>query len=84
MGCRDCIQKAKAAGKVVKAIAGVDLARKDTIEYRAGVCRGCEFALPCTHKPERKCKCGKCGCFITLKIRLKNEECPEGFWEKEE
>lgn len=84
MGCEGCIQKARAAGKVVKAVAGISLAREETIEDRGSKCRGCEFALPCKHRPERKCKCGECGCLITLKIRLKNEKCPIGKWTEEQ
>ena len=41
-------------------------------EQRLTICKGCE------HWDGKRC--GKCGCFTALKVRLKSESCPVGKW----
>jgi hypothetical protein len=43
-------------------------------EERLNICRGCEFFN------SRLEKCKKCGCFMKLKVSLKNAKCPIGKW----
>lgn len=45
------------------------------VEVRQPVCDGCDF------KSEHN-TCNVCGCFLPAKQRVKDEECPEGYWGK--
>lgn len=57
----------KARGKTM-------LATTATVLARTGTCEGCPF-----YDPESD-QCGRCLCFVTAKVRLESENCPEGFW----
>ena len=46
-------------------------------EDRLKICQSCEFYKVTT-------QCGKCGCFMPLKVKLAEARCPVGKWEKEE
>jgi hypothetical protein len=37
-------------------------------------CQSCEFFVKATHQ------CKKCGCFMDIKTKLLNAECPIGKW----
>lgn len=43
-------------------------------EERINICQSCEFFVKAT----RQCK--KCGCFMDMKTKLLNAECPVGKW----
>ena len=48
------------------------LAPAPVIQQRLNACNGC---------PERRgAKCGRCGCWISGKIRLAAGKCPVGLW----
>lgn len=47
---------------------------RDLIEYRLGICNGCEWF------DKRLAKCRRCGCFMKLKTRLEKAQCPERKW----
>jgi hypothetical protein len=51
---------------------------EENYEYRIGICRAC----PELKQPLKMDVCGKCGCFMVVKARLKNSECPIGKWGK--
>ena len=57
-----------------------DLLKKDNYtdaeiaSARLDVCNGCEFLFKKTNT------CKKCGCFMTLKVKLENASCPIGKW----
>jgi hypothetical protein len=54
------------------------LAAPSTYAARAELCAACELWIP-----ERK-RCRKCGCRTDLKLRLAQERCPLGKWEKDD
>jgi uncharacterized paraquat-inducible protein A len=41
---------------------------------RLDICKKCEYLFT----PTNQCK--KCGCFMHLKVKLSNAECPIGKW----
>ncbi len=48
-----------------------------------------ERLLCCVQCPSKKYfkptgSCLVCGCFVREKVELKNQECPEGYWDKDE
>lgn len=43
-------------------------------QARLDVCDRCELYLP------ELGRCGKCGCYVTFKVRLKAWNCPENKW----
>jgi len=45
-------------------------------DKRRAICNGCDRRNP------RLDKCRVCGCLLNLKIKLAQEECPEGKWKK--
>jgi len=49
-----------------------DKATRELKRKRLEVCNTCEF--------KRGSTCGKCGCILVLKTRIKTETCPEGKW----
>ena len=60
-------------------MAVTDLLRKknyiedyNEIRKRKTICRRCDH--------NKGGLCGRCGCVIMLKTKLKTENCPEGFW----
>ena len=62
----------RGASGLLKAELGIGGADEHTINDRKNICESCEhydFGV-----------CGKCGCFCSAKVKLKNEKCPEGRW----
>lgn len=47
-------------------------------ESRLAICNDCPFLVKFTQQ------CKKCGCFMSLKVKLAKAECPEGKWHAEE
>ena len=47
---------------------------KKTAEMRWKQCQGCTFLTKTTNR------CRKCGCFMKLKVKLKQAKCPIGIW----
>ena len=47
---------------------------KSTVEARWKKCLDCTFLTKATNR------CRKCGCFIKLKVKLKQAKCPIGIW----
>jgi len=41
---------------------------------RLDICTKCPSLLPITHQ------CKECGCFMKIKVKLKEAECPLGKW----
>jgi Family of unknown function (DUF6171) len=41
---------------------------------RKAICQACEFFERGTRR------CGKCGCFVSLKVQFKAASCPMGHW----
>jgi Cu2+-containing amine oxidase len=41
---------------------------------RLGICEKCPSLLALTHQ------CKECGCFMKIKVKLKEAECPLGKW----
>lgn len=50
-----------------------DFADEQTASKRIDMCNNCEFLILGTN-------CKKCGCFISLKTKFKNAQCPIGKW----
>ena len=51
---------------------GKVVASKEEINRRMEICNGCEF--------KKDTRCSKCGCFLTYKVGLISETCPEWKW----
>lgn len=51
-----------------------DFSDGDISRERYSICQGCEFFKHATFT------CGKCGCFMPAKTKLKNADCPVGKW----
>ena len=69
------------AASIAKALAlqiaaGCPMASDKEQAERHKICKGCEFL----NKEEYRC--GKCKCFLKLKIPLGTSECPIGLWKK--
>jgi hypothetical protein len=47
---------------------------EDTARKRMDICEVCPRLLKTTHQ------CKECGCFMKMKTKLKNAECPLGKW----
>lgn len=47
-------------------------------EQRMEICRSCPELIQATNQ------CSKCGCFMLLKTKLANAECPLGKWSRED
>ena len=45
---------------------------------RIDICKACHFL---NHKENR---CTDCGCYVVVKARLKVEDCPQGYWKKQD
>ena len=52
----------------------VERVTDNVAEERYSICLGCPELLKLTKQ------CKKCGCFMSLKTRLKNASCPIGKW----
>ena len=51
---------------------GFHIANEEIQQKRQNVCDSCEFYI--------NRRCGKCGCFMDIKIKLQTSSCPEGKW----
>lgn len=49
---------------------------KDVAQSRYDICKKCEHFLPTT-------QCSKCLCFMKIKVKISEAECPLGKWNKE-
>lgn len=47
---------------------------EELVAYRLEICKSCEFYKHATNR------CGKCGCFMSMKTTLKKASCPVGKW----
>ena len=47
---------------------------EEEFNRRMDICRSCEFFRPKTET------CKKCGCFMKMKTKLSNANCPIGKW----
>lgn len=47
---------------------------EELMQARLDICKSCEFFRAKTEQ------CKKCGCFMKLKTKLKNANCPIGKW----
>lgn len=56
------------------------LVKEDTRIDRLKTCVSCPFKRYFVATGT----CLECGCFVREKVQLKNQECPLGFWDKEE
>lgn len=52
----------------------VERATKEVSEQRFSICKGCPELIKLTKQ------CKKCGCFMQLKVELKEATCPIGRW----
>jgi len=52
----------------------VERVTENVAEQRYSICLGCPELLKLTKQ------CKKCGCFMSVKTRLKNANCPIGKW----
>ena len=43
-------------------------------ETRLNICRACDRFIQATSQ------CKECGCFMKIKTRIKDAECPLGYW----
>ena len=46
----------------------------ETYKERLDLCDDCPY------ENRKKMVCGKCGCYLTAKLRMSTEKCPEGKW----
>ena len=67
MPCDDC-QRVRGSGFFMLSMPGHGIKRLD-------ICKSCE------HYTGRFCK--KCGCLMSIKVRIKSTSCPIGLWGKE-
>ncbi len=76
--CKGCSNLSKVKNlitgsvKLLKSELGVDGTNSDELESRKKICLGCDkydFGV-----------CTSCGCFLSAKVKLKTEQCPEGKW----
>lgn len=77
------LESAKKLTEQISRVADVDEIRKqfktvnaEQQKERFSICESCEFLF----KPTNTCK--KCGCFMSAKTWLAEQECPEGKWQK--
>lgn len=61
-----------AAGQVVKK--GIKPRSKEEQAKCLAICHQCEFYI------KAQDRCGKCGCYLSWKTKLKAWNCPEGKW----
>lgn len=65
-------------GSAIKDFVNGEYADTDTVTSRFNKCVGCEHLIK--HEVFPPGNCSKCGCFVYLKIKMKNQKCPEGKW----
>jgi hypothetical protein len=63
-----------------KAALHIDRTDEGTYQDRLAVCNACQHARPCADTPEEACQCLECSCWVKVKARIENEECPMGLW----
>jgi hypothetical protein len=64
------------AESLVKIVqSGFEIVTQEEETERLGICSTCEFL-------NKDWRCCKCGCFMTIKAKLKVMDCPEGKWPK--
>jgi|APGre2960657373_1045057.scaffolds.fasta_scaffold584835_1 uncharacterized paraquat-inducible protein A len=64
------------AAKATQAIVAKErmISPEQNAKHRLSICNACEFLIKKTGR------CGQCGCFVSLKVKLNFEECPIGKW----
>lgn len=72
MGC-GCNKKTGSKSKLSN-IKDLVIASED--DYRAKI----NTCLECEHIKRKRMRCGKCGCFLRIKARLRGFSCPLGKW----
>lgn len=96
MGCVPCNQKWQvpikkaAAGAVglAKAAAGIDRVDDAALMARLEACGRCAElrrlvrGVAAGELPGLSDTCGRCGCLVQAKARLRAETCPAGHWER--
>ena len=53
-------------------------AETPVVTERFNTCVGCEHLIK--HDAFPPGNCSQCGCFVYLKIKMKNQKCPVGKW----
>ena len=53
---------------------GIDPISDEEFSKRIHSCKSCEFYV------EKTNRCSKCGCFLSLKAKMKTQKCPIGKW----
>ena len=51
-----------------------DKATNDMARQRQAICD------PCQHRIKSLNVCGECGCFLSAKARVQDEQCPHDYW----
>ncbi len=80
IGCRECGGIIRGTMGVARSVLGVQKLSQGAIRQRMDVCRECEHSVACKHNARQVCKCKACGCWLSLKTKLRNERCPVGKW----
>lgn len=58
--------------RIIEAILGTNNCSDKVLSERLRICNDCpEFD---------KLRCKQCGCFVALKVKPKESECPLGYW----
>ena len=58
---------------------GAPIVNPKEYEERLKICDDCEYKID-----GKLPKCGKCGCYLSVKARMKTTECPINKWKTEE
>ena len=67
-------------------VTGMQKSSYETIDYRYGICEGCEFFQVNIENNEVITTCNVCGCALSKKkifmnkLAWKDQKCPEGKW----
>ncbi len=80
IGCKPCEKVKRGTLGVARSVLGVRVLSQGAIKQRLEVCRGCVESVACNHNPKKVCRCLACGCWLSHKTRLRDEECPKGKW----
>lgn len=86
MGCCDgnlastIAHGAEGVARAVGHALGVNAVPLKVLMERARECRGDGRGKPACPHTGVGLFCGKCGCFISAKIRNRGESCPDGRW----
>ncbi len=65
-------------GSAINDFVNGNFADEETIKKRYDTCIDCENLIK--HEAMPPGNCSKCGCFVYLKIKMKNQQCPVGKW----